>query len=1644
MNKRRCRRLFSAMLTILLVVQGMGLESLFSVTTVEAATIPEYAAVFDTSYYEKNNPDVVAAYGNDADKLFWHFLTFGMNEGRQGSAEFNPFIYKANYSDLADEYGSDWKAYYLHYINFGQKEGRIASMTLAEADQKYKLTVTVDPTAANGHGGTTPMVGGQENDDTDHLYRYLKSSTGENGDYQSISTFQSSEGFTPIRVLNIYPDADYIPDATFTYADGSTDVKKFSSSLKVWLEGGSINGSTVDENGDPYGQGSYTYNGQTYPVASVTEMDWSTYQSLCDTNIASAKDLVNDYDVFVFGTYDGNGNCEFSDRMINTIETYIQKNKGVVAGHDEFGGYWNRMDQLREYFGIQIGYWSNHDIEKPIDVERQWGYNSTEVEIKDSSVITNFPMDLEQYLKDHNKTTFTIPLTHTSATASTASVGLQFANPNFGCDLDQGQQAPLGYEGSGNPYYYVSWKNNCISINTGHSNCKTTIEERMIWANAICAISQWSEKSTTKDNSAQDVAAPDKPTITGTPSYDGSTTKLNVSSADNGSEYYYYAEVYNKSNLESPMLTTNKASAVVTTGTKKFYYVVDGNETNDFDVTKDTAYVTSSDDLSSAINMAGKFEGKFIHIKAMDNAGNLSEVTDYSLSDVYDVPEVLMSGTNWINTDYTLEATATATLGISNMTIENSDGTVLATSVADKVKGIVSSVKYEGITNWKATAVSKAGVKGNTSATVKIDVTGPSVNNVNNTYNSTAKDVTLSPQIVDKYSGLKSAQILDPNGKVVAATSETEVDGELGDYYIYDGVDYSAVYNYDYYKSHNQDVVAVFGDSQQAMFNHFVQYGMKEGRQGNAEFNVTYYINHNGDVKSSFGSNLVTCYQHYCKFGYKEGFRATSEKCDLTYTVSSTTYKNTSTTWTIKATDNANNTTTRKIQVNIVDDPKVNLTQKIYTDDSKTYTGNWTKQNVNVQGVASEVGSSSLTSFSLYKRNTVKSLTDTLYIKGIIAATKKSSTISTQFTKPEQNGNYYFSVADAGGAKMTGANIGILIDKTSPVIGKLSNVGWTNAGKVNLKTTVNDSDSGLSKVVLKEKVNGVWVDKASNVLSSAAGTTSKSKSYTLSYDIDGDSNEGITTWNVNAADNVQESVKNTADSGEVTVKIDRTAPKASLEGIVNVWSQDNINVKATVYDPEAQDGSCSGIQSVRLEDNAENLIQTWTVPEEETKSFSCDFAFTEEQDKGYMLVVSDYAGNVESFDLDILIDRTAPDIKDIEDVYGWTNQDVTINPTVSDNLSGVKSFKLYRESDNNLLTESENKESLEYTFVEEQDAMYYLVATDNANNTSTYRFRVKIDKTDPTANDIGSIYGWTNQNVTINPTGYDNLSGVKSFILYDEDGNQMLSSKDNSTMSYTFSEEQDRRYYISLEDYAGNTSKKYPFVVKIDKTDPDLNGLVKTVNDYITGEADSLGWTNLDKSITLTGSDPISNSVASGMMSVTIAKADGGVVSTGKESVSAGFSQEQDATYIATAKDIAGNSTQATFKVRIDKTEPTLSIVGDFLSTDVDGQSSFFIDADEFKYEASDTAVNGIRSGIKRADISRYSSNALTEVANVAGDGNPDTVVTVEYDSSSDSEVANYWIISASDYAGNTAKKKVLLRNSLVNSYRRVIPTDNY
>ena len=118
----------------------------------------DYTSVFDADYYLNENSDIKQAYGNDGAKALYHFVNWGMNEGRRGNEAFDVYSYKGRYADLRKAFGNNIKSYYQHFIGYGINEGRTGD------ENKDTFTVTfmngskklAEQKIKYGHSATAP------------------------------------------------------------------------------------------------------------------------------------------------------------------------------------------------------------------------------------------------------------------------------------------------------------------------------------------------------------------------------------------------------------------------------------------------------------------------------------------------------------------------------------------------------------------------------------------------------------------------------------------------------------------------------------------------------------------------------------------------------------------------------------------------------------------------------------------------------------------------------------------------------------------------------------------------------------------------------------------------------------------------------------------------------------------------------------------------------------------------------------------------------------------------------------------------------------------------------------------------------------------------------------------------------------------------------------------------------------------------------------------------------------------------------------------------------------------------------------------------------------------------------------------------
>lgn len=146
------------------------------------------------------------------------------------------------------------------------------------------------------------------------------------------------------------------------------------------------------------------------------------------------------------------------------------------------------------------------------------------------------------------------------------------------------------------------------------------------------------------------------------------------------------------------------------------------------------------------------------------------------------------------------------------------------------------------------------------------------------TISSHAATYTIQPgdtlSKISAKTGVSLQKIVDVNGitdanKIIAGNTLTLIDLPAS---LTDDITNSlyALFNEEYYADQNPDVVAVYGTSKKALYQHFLQYGLEEGRNISPDFDVNAYRSAYPDLQNAFGDDILKYYEHYFIFAQKE------------------------------------------------------------------------------------------------------------------------------------------------------------------------------------------------------------------------------------------------------------------------------------------------------------------------------------------------------------------------------------------------------------------------------------------------------------------------------------------------------------------------------------------------------------------------------------------------------------------------------------------------------------------------------------------------------------------------------------------------------------------------------------------------------
>lgn len=93
------------------------------------------------------------------------------------------------------------------------------------------------------------------------------------------------------------------------------------------------------------------------------------------------------------------------------------------------------------------------------------------------------------------------------------------------------------------------------------------------------------------------------------------------------------------------------------------------------------------------------------------------------------------------------------------------------------------------------------------------------------------------------------------------------------------------VFNADFYLSFYGDLAAAFGNDRAAARDHWLEFGIGEGRRGSREFDVRFYLNLYADVANAFGTDYAAAIDHWLNQGLPNEGRRGSREFDVRFYV---------------------------------------------------------------------------------------------------------------------------------------------------------------------------------------------------------------------------------------------------------------------------------------------------------------------------------------------------------------------------------------------------------------------------------------------------------------------------------------------------------------------------------------------------------------------------------------------------------------------------------------------------------------------------------------------------------------------------------------------------------------------------------------
>ena len=859
------------------------------------STIPSSlkSQVFDAEYYSNAYPDLKSAYGNDAEELYNHFVQYGLAEGRQAHPAFDIKYYLSENSDLKAAFGKDYKKGMNHFVNNGYKEGRKTAKPSNLGSTFYANITSVKADKNLTLDGTNVVIG-DKNDQLAQIWQFTRQADG------SYKIVNMKDGKSVLHVDNassasganvsISGDISSKAQRWYIYQNGDSFLLKPQCANLRALDvynGGTTNGTKLQ---------TYTVDGtpaQDFVITKVPEpveqpvdpdvplgdgITTTTEGSTgkCGVTISSAqKKLVFDA-VYYANAHPDLKNAFGSDAA--KLYTHFL-NYGISEGrqaHPAFDVkyYLSQHEDLQEAFGKDYARALRHYI--------NIGCNENRKTAEPSDLGAVFYAKISSVAVDNmNVTLYNSKVVISDPTSSLAQVwkfirqddgSYKVINMKSGTKVLDGSGDTLvitDSDESKNQRWFIYDKNATYILKC--ANAKVTVVDLLDGKTADNTKLAHADVDGGKTQrwTITKVAAPDSTTTQTTPSTTPTAPAVKVT--------YKVTSPYNTNAIGTyDSLATAKS---VANSKVQYGYVV-------FDSTGKYVYSPATSLNASKILWAAK------------NAADYMRVNGYTYGNATKNPYLVKTErivscdrfVGWALGDagYVNGQPTTAGLnlyGHSNdlgygclETFLKQHGFTKITDINQVKAGDIIFVGYSYVHTVLSQSmrqypqhvfIAASGYAEGGGNAYRYDAGS---NNRIRTVQPTYEPLNYSSNVFRfAYRAPATGNNSPAPSGGSSSTPETVALSDFEKNLVFDAVFYSNKY---------PDLKNAFGSDATKLYNHFQQFGIKEGRQAHPVFDVQYYLSQNSDLQTAFGKDYAKVIKHYVTTGYKEG-RKTAERADL-------------------------------------------------------------------------------------------------------------------------------------------------------------------------------------------------------------------------------------------------------------------------------------------------------------------------------------------------------------------------------------------------------------------------------------------------------------------------------------------------------------------------------------------------------------------------------------------------------------------------------------------------------------------------------------------------------------------------------------------------------------------------------------------